>query len=202
MVAESRFNPAAIVLHALGIAAGLLLGFLVMDAIAPDLPPESEAPGVSSSVAPEKVGGGDADSLFVPSNLGSALDQLDEQTAAGQGILRMRITPGEIQAQTAAGDGLIDAAEVPETAPETIVARAGVERAQIGFEDFAYFDLVATDEGPQWYAQLDINVTEVDPPWTYTAPLIGAPLTTGGPPPAPIDAEPEQEIEPAPVPPS
>ena len=39
MVAESsRFNPVAVIVHLIAIAAGLYLGFLAMDAIAPDLP--------------------------------------------------------------------------------------------------------------------------------------------------------------------
>jgi len=34
--------------------------------------------------------------------------------------------------------------------------------------------------------QLDINRTDVAPPWTYGAPLDGAPLTVGGAPPTAI----------------
>ena len=202
MVREGGFNPVAILVHALGLAAGILLGFLAMDAIAPDLPAASEAPGVSSSVAPEAVRGDDPDSLFLPNNLGTALTQLDEQMAAGEGILRLRITPGSLQAQTATGDGLFERPEVHDAAPSSIAQAVHAERAQVTLEDFAYFELVATPEGPQWYAQIDINVTDVDPPWTYQAPAEGNPVTPGGAPPRPVDAEPQQTIAPPPVAPS
>jgi hypothetical protein len=193
------FNPVAILIHALGIAAGIFLGLLAMDAIAPDLPAEAEAPGVATSVAPEAVRGDDLDSLFLPNNLGPALTQLHEQIAAGQGILRLRITPGSLEAMTATGDGLIDRPSIPDAAPLRIAQQAEAERAQVTLEDFSYFDLVATPDGPVWYAQLDINITEVNPPWTYTAPLEGEPLLAGRAPPTQVDAEPEQQITPAPV---
>ena len=47
-------------------------------------------------------------------------------------------------------------------------------------------DLVATAKGPRWYVQLDIDRDIGPPPWTYGAPLEGAPVTAGGAPPKPI----------------
>jgi hypothetical protein len=47
-------------------------------------------------------------------------------------------------------------------------------------------ELVATDEGPRWYVQLDINGDSGPPPWTYGAPLDGDPIKAGGAPPEPV----------------
>ncbi|HEX2128161.1 MAG TPA: hypothetical protein VHF58_02985 [Solirubrobacterales bacterium] len=202
MATESGFNPTAFLVHALAIAAGIYLGFLAMDAIAPDFPAESEAPGVSSSVAPEAVRGDDPDSLFQPDNLRSALDALQDQIGAGQGVLRVRITPGSLEAQTASGDGVFQPDEVPDTAPSSIAKQASASRSQVSLADFAYFDLVATSKGPEWYGQLDTSLTEVSPPWTYRSPLSGLSVTEGGAPPRPVDADAEQTIAPPPVPPA
>jgi hypothetical protein len=46
-------------------------------------------------------------------------------------------------------------------------------------------DLVGTAKGPRWYVQLDTGREIGPPPWTYGAPLEGAPLTVGPAPPHP-----------------
>ncbi len=202
MATQSGINPVAVLIHLIGIAAGIFGGLMAMDAIAPDLPSESEAPGVTSSVAPEAVAADDPDSLFQTHNLRSALDGLQDQIGAGEGVLRLRITPGSLEAQTASGDGLFQPDEVPDTAPSYIAGQASAERPQVTLADFAYFELVATAKGPEWYGQLDIDVTEVSPPWTYRAPLSGLSVTAGGGPPKALDADPEQELAPAPIEPA
>ena len=60
------FNPVAVLVHLVAIAAGIYLGLLVMNRIVPDLPDETVDPGVSSSSAPAAVAGDDPDSLFWP----------------------------------------------------------------------------------------------------------------------------------------
>ena len=106
MATESGFNPVPLLVHLVAIALGLYLGFIAMDAITPDLPGDDVAPGVSSSVAPGQVAGDDPDSLFVAANLGPALAEIDDQLAAGQGIVSLHIEPGTIDADTGTGDGL------------------------------------------------------------------------------------------------
>ena len=88
-----------------------------MDAITPDLPGDDVAPGVSSSVAPGQVAGDDPDSLFVAANLGPALAEIDDQLAAGQGIVTLHIEPGTVDAETGTGDGLIDPDDVAGPSP-------------------------------------------------------------------------------------
>ena len=187
MVSESSpFNPVAVIVHLIAIAAGLYLGFLAMDAIAPDLPAESVGPGVSSSTAPADVAGDDPDSLFTATALAPALDQLGEQLPAGEGIVSLRIRPGGLDARTADADGLFSVDDVLPTLPEQLIASIGDKRPRVGAEDVGYMDLVATEDGPRWYVQLDISRTDVAPPWTFGAPLDGTPLEIGGAPPEPV----------------
>ena len=187
MVAQSsRFNPVAVIVHLIAIAAGLYLGFLAMDAIAPDLPAEGVEPGVSSSSEPAAVAGDDPDSLFRAELLAPALAQLDEQLAAGQGVVTLRIEPGELNANTTTGDGLFAIEDVPPQVPERLIAAIHAQRERVTAHDIGYMELVATDAGLRWYVQLDIGLTDVDPPWTYGAPLEGAPLEVGGGPPKPV----------------
>jgi hypothetical protein len=187
VASESGFNPIPALVHLVAIALGLYLGFLVMDAIAPDLPDEGVEPGVSSSSAPRAVAGDDPDSLFRAANLGPALDQVGDQLAAGEGILRLHIEPGTVDARTGTGDGLLDPAEVPPGAPLRITGGIdGGRPRSTTLADVAYMDLVATERGPRWYVQLDINRDIGPPPWTYGAPLAGVPVTPGGAPPVPV----------------
>lgn len=186
MVRESSgFSPAAVLIHLLAIAAGVYLGLLAMDAIAPDLPAESVEPGVSSSIEPSAVAGDDPDSLLLPGALEPALAQLDEQLGAGEGVQRLRIEPGGVETETGTGDGVFALSEVSPDLPERLIAGIHGRREQVTAQDVGYMELVATAEGPRWYVQLDINRTDVDPPWTYGAPLGGRPLTTGPAPPEP-----------------
>jgi hypothetical protein len=188
MATESRNYTVPVLLHVLGIALGLYLGFLVMDAISPDLPDPDVEPGVSSSARPEAVLGGDADSLFRAINLGPALDQLDDQLTAGEGIVKLHITPGSMDSEINSDsiDGVYDAAEVPLEAPVLLGNQIAAERNGFTLDDVAYMDLVATAKGPRWYVQLDINRAIGPPPWTYGAPLEGEPLTVGPGPPHPV----------------
>jgi len=184
---EGGFNPVPLLVHLVAIALGLYLGFIAMDAITPDLPGDDVAPGVSSSVAPAQVAGDDPDSLFDAANLGPALAEIDDQLAAGQGIVSLHIEPGTIDADTGTGDGLIDPDDVGPQIPLRITGGIDVERpGSTTLADVSFMDLVATAKGPRWYVQLDIDRDIGQPPWTYQAPLEGAPVTAGGAPPQPV----------------
>lgn len=181
---ESGFNPVAILIHLIAIAAGIFLGLQAMDSIAPDL--STDEPGIASSSEPAAVSGEDPDSLFNPANLAPALNQLSEQIPAGEGLVRLKITPGSLDAETASGDGLFVPEDISPAAPSVIVDQAQADRPRVGFEDIGYMELVATADGPRWYVQLDTSKTDVPPPWTYGAPLSGTPLDVGPGPPVPL----------------
>jgi hypothetical protein len=182
---ESGFNPIPIIVHALAIAAGLVVGWIVMDRITPDFP--SADPGVESSSEPSAVAGNDPDSLFLPNNLSEAIVQTQDQLAAGQGVVTLHLEPGSIDVRTSDIEGTFPLSDVPVAAPASIAAAIHAMRDRVTLDDIGYMDLVATSKGPQWYVQLDIDRTDVDPPWTYTAPIAGEPVTAGGGPPKPID---------------
>jgi hypothetical protein len=185
VVAQGGFNRTAVLVHALAIAAGLLAGWFVMDRITPDFP--TDDPGVESSSAPAAVSGDDPDSLFRSENLLGALYQLDDQTAAGEGVVRLHITPGSIDMQTGDAAGAIDLDEVHFATPSIMVEDIRGEHPQVTLADVQYIDLVATADGPRWFIQLDRSHSGAGPPWTYSAPLIGYPVRPGGPPPEPIE---------------
>ena len=187
MVTEGAINPVAILVHVLGIAAGIFLGFLAMDAIAPDLP-TNEDPGLASSVAPESVGGGDGNSLFTAPELAAALVRIESQLATDEGIVSMHIEPGSIDADTAEGEGLLAPSEIYSELPRNLVGRiGGTTGRDISLDDVAYIDIVVTDSGPRVYLQLDTDQIEFPPPWTYSADIDTGNITAGGPPPVPVD---------------
>lgn len=177
MATESR-SPflVPVLVHALGIALGLYLGFVVMEAISPDLPDPDTNPGVAAT-APASVSGGDPDSLLRAQNLGPALEQLDDQLAAGEGIGTLRIAPGALDAQPTSADGAIDPDEVEPSTPSLLISEIAAER-DLTLDDVSHVDLIATDDGPRWYVQLEADGA-IGPPLTYAAPLSGTPLTAG-----------------------
>jgi hypothetical protein len=188
MASDAGFNPIPALVHLVAIALGVYLGFLAMDAIAPDLPDEGVEPGVSSSSEPRAVAGDDGDSLFRAANLQPALDQLDEQLGAGQGISTLHIEPGTLTSETGDGSGPFAPADVPVGVPAKLADEINAERpGGLSLADVAYMDLVATSKGPRWYVQLDISRDIGPPPWTYGAPLGGESLTVGPGPPKPVD---------------
>jgi hypothetical protein len=182
---EGAYNPIPIVVHVLGIVAGLVLGWFVMDRITPDFP--TADPGVESSSAPRAVAGGDPDSLFLPNNLSEAIAQVQDQLAAGQAVVTLHLEPGKIEVRGSDIDGTFDLADVPVAAPARIADAIHEMRDHVTLDDVGSMDLVATADGPRWYVQLDITRTDVRPPWAYAAPIEGAPVTAGGAPPKPIE---------------
>jgi len=174
-----------VLVHAIAIAVGAYLGFVVMDKLALDLPDDSVDPGVSAS-APKSVAGADPDSLLRAANLAPALAELDDQLAAGDGIVRLHVEPGSLDADTSSADGAFAPGDVPADVPARIGTGIAQERG-LTLDAIRYMDLVATAKGPRWYVQLDINRDIGPPPWTYGAPLDGAPLDVGAAPPEPID---------------
>lgn len=186
MATESRNYTVPVLVHLVAIALGLYLGFLAMEAISPDLPDADVDPGVSSSSRPAAVLGDDPDSLFRAVNLGPALDQVDEQLAAGEGIVSLHITPGSLDAEPGSAEGVYEPDDVPADVPALLAIEINRERGGTTLADVAYMDLVATAKGPRWYVQLDVGRDIGPPPWTYGAPLEGEPLTVGPAPPTPV----------------
>ena len=178
MTTEGALNPIPILVHALGIVAGLLLGWYVMGQISPDF--STADPGVESSSAPRAVAGNDPDSLFLPNNLSNAIPPLQDQLAAGQGVALLHIEPGAIEIHGSDGDTAYDLSDVPVAAPARIVDAIHDMRGQVTLNDIASMDLLATRDGPQWSIQLDTSRSGVSPPWSYTAPLEGTPVKPGG----------------------
>jgi hypothetical protein len=184
---ESSLNPVAPIVHLLALAAGLFGGWQAMSAITPDLPGEGTEPGVTAVASATQVAGDDPNSLLRAAPLTGALDQLDEQLAAGEGVVRLRIEPGQIDVESGSADGTFDPGDVDPATPERIAGRIHGQRAAVsGLADIQYMELVATDSGPEWYVQLVSTNPRIDPPWTYGAPLEGAPLSVGGAPPKPV----------------
>ena len=186
MASESRNYAVPVLVHAVGIALGVYLGWLAMAALSPDLPDPDVPPGVSSSTAPGAVAGDDPDSLYGAGALDAAFTQLEQQLPAGEEIVRLRIEPGQLDAETRSGDGLFSLDDVPSGLPARLIAEISREREQVTAHDIGYMELVATEGGPRWYVQLDTALTDVDPPWTYGAPLEGSPLTVGPGEPEPV----------------
>lgn len=178
-------SPLPPIVHVLAIAAGVWVGLVAMDAIAPDLPDPDTEPGVAAA-QPATVDPGSSDSLFRTENLAPALSQLSDQLAADGELVRLRIEPGRLQSTE--GDSGVAASDVPASGPSELAARISRERREVrGVEDFQYVELVQTKDGPEWYVQLVSTRPDLPPPWTYGAPLDLQRLTAGGAPPKGIE---------------
>ena len=186
MATEGSLNPLPLVFHGVALAAGLYVGWIFMGWVTPDLPSDETEAGVSATAV--KVAGDDPNSLLRAAPLAGALESLDEQLAAGEGIAVLRIEPGEINVEGSDVDGTFEPSDVDPAVPERIVGRIGAQRAAVdGLDDVQYMELVATEEGPRWYVQLVSTNPRIDPPWTYGADLEGRPpLDVGGAPPTPV----------------
>ena len=186
MATEGSLNPLPLVLHLVALAAGLYLGWLFMGWVSPDLPGEDTAPGVTATAT--QVAGDDPNSLLRSGPLAGALESLEEQLAAGEGIAVLRIEPGEINVTGSDVEGTFEPSEVDPAVPERIVERIGAQRPVVdGLDDVQYMELVATEEGPRWYVQLVSTNPRIEPPWTYGSDLDGPPpLDVGGAPPTPV----------------
>ena len=180
----SWFNPTAVLVHVIAIAVGAYLGWTLMQAISPELP-DSVEPGVNSTA---EVAGDSGESLFRPPNLERALAQVEDQLGAGEGLVRLHLEPGTLETEARTGDGLFRPADIPVDAPVVLTHSIDAERGgtPIDFGEVRYMELVATEDGPRWYVQLDINKDIGPPPWTYGAPLDGDPIEVGGAPPEAI----------------
>ena len=180
-------SPVAPIAHLLAIAAGVWGGFWIMDRVTPNLPSEDERPGVAAAAVPGQIEGGDPGSLLRAARLAPALEQLDEQLAAGEGILRLRVEPGRLEVEDTDAEGAFEPDDVDAGAPERIVEAIGRQRPIVGLDDVRYMELVATADGPRWHVQLVSTDPRISPPWTYQAPLSGPPpLEVGGGRPTPI----------------
>jgi hypothetical protein len=179
----SWFNPTAVLVHLIAIALGVYLGWTLMEAISPELP-DSVEPGVTSTA---EIPGDAAESLFRSPNLQPALAQVEDQLGAGEGLVRLHLEPGTIETEARTGDGLFQPSDVPVDAPVMLTHTIDSERggSPIGLGEISYMELVATERGPRWYVQLDIDKDIGPPPWSYGAPLDGEPLTVGPGPPEP-----------------
>jgi len=183
MATESSLNPIPVVVHVLAIAFGVYFGLQVMAGIAPDLPDAGVQPGVSSSITPEAVAADDPDSLFLSQNLAPSFSQLEQQLPGGDSITRLRIEPGAVNADAAGGADGFSLSEVSPGLPQLLIDSIHAQRERVTVADIGSMELIATADGPVWYVQLDTAKTDVEPPWTYSTPLEGAPLTVGAAPP-------------------
>jgi hypothetical protein len=174
-------SPLPPIVHVLAIAAGVWVGLVAMDAIAPDFPDPDTEPGVAAA-EPATVDPGSSDSLFRTENLAPALSQLSEQLGADGELVRLRIEPGSLQSTE--GDGGFAVSDVPASGPTELAARISQKRRQVrGVEDLQFVELVQTKDGPEWYVQLISTRPDLPPPWTYGARLDPSKLTVGGAPP-------------------
>ena len=179
-------NPVAAIAHVLAVAAGIWGALSLMGAVTPDLPNADAEPGVTAT-APEDVTGDAEDSLLRQTPLYWALDQLSDQLAAGEQLVRLRVEPGTLTSESRdAEDGLIDPGDVPASAPEWIVSQIAEDRPRVTLAGVQYMELIATADGPRWYVQLAGDDPGLSPPWTYTADLEGDLLATGGAEPVPL----------------
>jgi hypothetical protein len=96
----------------------------------------------------------------------------------------LRIEPGTITTSAGTGAGTFELDQVSPATPERLIAEISEQRPRVTAADIRHVELLATDEGPQWWIQFD-SATDVNPPGTYSAPLSGTPVTPGGAPPTP-----------------
>ena len=176
-------SPLPPIAHIVAIVAGVWGGLTVMGAISPDLPDADVQPGVTAEAAPQS--GDDPDSLLVEGNLDPALTQLADQLGTTTDLVRLRISPSQLDATE--GEGGFDVDAVDSAVPRQLVEMISSQRPKVrGLEDVQYMELVQTKQGAEWYVQLVSTREDLPPPWTYRAPQDLSKLAVGGAPPQPI----------------
>ena len=175
-------SPVVIICNLVGLILGVWGGFQVVGAVTPDMPDPDTEPGFEAP-AEIDVSGGDTTSLFRNFPLDVALNELEEQQAAGTSIMQLHIKPDSISADMFDNDHGFQPGDVDDYAIETMVAEIDSQRSeQVSLDDVRGADLVMTERGPRWHLQLDSARPDLPPPWTYDAPLGGRPAKPGGPP--------------------
>jgi hypothetical protein len=179
-------NPIAATTHLAAIVAGVWGGITLMGALAPDLP-DDEVEAAVSTASDTPVPAGGAESLLRTENLTPALSELSSQLTDAGVVVRLRIEPGNLDADE--GEGGFEPLEVPAFGPERLAEEIARERPEFrGLADISYVEVVQTDIGPEWHVQLITDRPGLSPPWTYGAPLDLGGLTVGGAPPEQIDS--------------
>ena len=183
MVSESGFNPIPVLVHLVAIALGLCLGFVAMDAIAPDLPGEGVEPGVSSSLG--AAGGRRRRRRLALSRRQPRSRRSTSSTTSSppaRGSPRFTSSPGRVERRHGrAGRRPVRARRRPGRRPGAARRRdrRRAPRRRDAWPTSPTSIWSRPAKGPRWYVQLDINRDIGPPPWTYGAPLDGAPVTAG-----------------------
>ena len=166
-------SPVSVISHVIAVALGVWGGWWLIDRVSPDLPDPETDPAVKAA----KVKGSDPGSLYRTGPFGDALEQLEGQMAAGDEIVSLRLTPASLDAETGSGGVDLGPGEIRPEAPELVRFEIAEQRPQVSLDDVQYYELRAGPGGPEWYAQLDLDV---DPPRTYVAPLNATSAEPGG----------------------
>ena len=175
-------SPVVIICNLVGLVLGVWGGFQVAGAVTPDMPDPDTEPGFEAP-AEIDVNGGDTTSLYRNFPLDVALNELEQQQAAGTSIMQLHVLPDAITADTFDNGNGFQPGDVDDYAIETMVSEIDSARSeQVTLSDVRSADLVMTRRGPQWFLQLDSARADLPPPWTYTAPPAGEPVKAGGPP--------------------
>lgn len=172
-------SPVAPIAHLIAIAGGVLGGLWVGGWVAPDLPSSGTEPGVTVE---EGVRGSDAESLFHPVPLASAVAQTEEQLGAGAEVSSVTIEPGSLRAAENEGVNLLPLSEMPVGAPERMLA--GINRAReaanssanVTLDDVLYFSWSpANPTSSEWSVLLDVSTA--GPPTQFSANRDGSKVT-------------------------
>lgn len=170
-------SPVPPIAHLVAIALGLFGAFQVIPGLAPDLPDSGTEPGVAAPFDQEVIKGGDADSLLQPGPLEAALEQLDEQLAAGEEIKLLDIKPDQLNSSDSGSGEGFSPSDVEAQAPQRIIAVIASKRPAVkGLDSVQFMQLRATPEEPRWYVQLTLDIF---PPRTYGANLDGSGVVPG-----------------------
>jgi hypothetical protein len=141
----------------IALAAGVLGALHLVPAIAPDLPGESDEPGVVQSTQ----------SIFGAAGWSIALSQLGDQLGDDQRVISLHATPTEIELETSDEEGLA-IEEIPSSAPYLIAYQISQQRPEV--RDSADLESLEMEIGEGgrtvWIATLD---PALGPPRRYRA---------------------------------
>ena len=170
---EGSFNPVAVLVHVVAIAAGIVAGLAAMGAISPNLPADVDVdePGVETPAAD----GDDSSSLFLSPNLEFAFDELRDENGAGAEYSLIDIQPGQITTESNGGAGSFTIDEVSASVPQTMIFELGEKRPEVTAEDVEYIQLAAITGGPRWILKLSDD-SGLAPPLAYSARADGSRL--------------------------
>ena len=156
MVSEGALNPIPILVHLVAIAAGLFVGWTVMDRITPDFPSDDSR---ASSRRRRRV----RSPATIPTRCSCRTTSRRRSSSSRSSSPRARASspcissPVRSRSRAVTSTAPTSSPTCPWRRRRELPIEINEQRPELDLAQIAYMDLIATRKGPRWYVQIDIG---------------------------------------------